>query len=168
MANPEISIIMGSDSDLDTMREASSVLTEFGVAYEMKVMSAHRSPDLVAEYAKGLSKRGVRVVIAGAGGAAHLAGVVAAHSTLPVIGVPITSVINGIDSLLATVQMPKGVPVATVAIGKPGAGNAGYLAVQILALNSRALQTKLDQHKNKLVNSIVEKNKKLEQKLKSS
>ena len=128
MSKPLVSIVMGSDSDLDIMREAASSLEEFGIGYEIDVASAHRSPDRTAEYAKSAAGRGIRVIIAGAGGAAHLAGVIAAHTSLPVIGVPIPSTaLNGLDSLLATVQMPAGIPVATVAIGKAGACNAGVL-----------------------------------------
>ncbi len=126
---------MGSDSDLDIMREAAKALDDFGIAYEIDVTSAHRSPERTAEFARKAASHGIKVIIAGAGGAAHLAGVIAAHTTLPVIGVPIPSTaLNGLDSLLATVQMPAGIPVATVAIGKPGATNAGILAAQILGL----------------------------------
>ena len=133
MSKPLVSIVMGSDSDLDIMREAAKALDDFGIAYEIDVTSAHRSPDRTADFARKAAGRGVRVIIAGAGGAAHLAGVIAAHTTLPVIGVPIPSTaLNGMDSLLATVQMPAGIPVATVAIGKAGATNAGILAAQIL------------------------------------
>jgi len=162
MSKPLVSIVMGSDSDLDIMREAGKSLEEFGIAYEMDVTSAHRSPDRTAEYARSAAGRGIRVIIAGAGGAAHLAGVIAAHTTLPVIGVPIPSTsLNGMDSLLATVQMPAGIPVATVAIGKPGATNAGILAAQIIALSSASVAKKLDSHKEKLANSVEEKSKKL-------
>src|SRR6201995_878375 len=128
MANPLVSIVMGSDSDLEIMREAATALEGFGIEYEIDVTSAHRSPDRSSEFARNAAGRGVQVIIAGAGGAAHLAGVIAAHTTLPVIGVPITSVLNGLDSLLSIVQMPAGIPVATVAIGKAGATNAGILA----------------------------------------
>jgi phosphoribosylaminoimidazole carboxylase PurE protein len=159
---PLVSIVMGSDSDFDVMSEAAKALDEFGIAYEIDVTSAHRSPDRTADYARKATGRGVRVIIAGAGGAAHLAGVIAAHTTLPVIGVPIPSTsLNGLDSLLATVQMPSGIPVATVAIGKPGATNAGILAVQILALASAAVAKKLEEHKEKLANSVEEKSRKL-------
>jgi phosphoribosylaminoimidazole carboxylase PurE protein len=159
---PLVSIVMGSDSDLDVMSEAAKALDEFGIVYEIDVTSAHRSPDRTADYAHKAAGRGIRVIIAGAGGAAHLAGVIAAHTTLPVIGVPIPSTsLNGLDSLLATVQMPAGIPVATVAIGKPGATNAGILAAQILALSSAALAKKLDAHKEKLANSVEEKSRKL-------
>ncbi|HEV7220570.1 MAG TPA: 5-(carboxyamino)imidazole ribonucleotide mutase [Terriglobales bacterium] len=161
-----VSIVMGSDSDLDIMREAAKALEGFGIAYEMDVTSAHRSPDRTAEYARGAAKRGVRVIIAGAGGAAHLAGVIAGHTTLPVIGVPIPSTsLNGLDSLLATVQMPAGIPVATVAIGKPGATNAGILAAQILGLSDRDVARKLDDHKKKLATGVEEKSKKLKSSL---
>src|SRR5260370_625973 len=142
MSQPLVSIVMGSDSDLEIMREAAKALDEFGIAYEMDVTSAHRSPDRTADYARQAAGNGIRVIIAGAGGAAHLAGVIAAHTTLPVIGVPIPSVLNGLDSLLATVQMPAGIPVATVAIGKAGATNAGILAAQVLALSSSSLAKK--------------------------
>ncbi|HET7208774.1 MAG TPA: 5-(carboxyamino)imidazole ribonucleotide mutase [Terriglobales bacterium] len=161
MNKPLVSIVMGSDSDLEIMREAAKALEEFGIAYEIDVTSAHRSPERTAEFARKAGQRGVRVIIAGAGGAAHLAGVIAAHTTLPVIGVPITSVLNGLDSLLATVQMPAGIPVATVAIGKAGATNAGILAAQILALSNAALARKMDAHKEKLANSVDEKSRKL-------
>jgi phosphoribosylaminoimidazole carboxylase PurE protein len=162
MSKPLVSIVMGSDSDLDVMREAAKSLEEYGIAYEIDVTSAHRSPDRTAEYARNAAGRGIRVIIAGAGGAAHLAGVIAAHTSLPVIGVPIPSTaLNGLDSLLATVQMPGGIPVATVAIGKPGATNGGILAAQILALSSATLAKKMQAHKEKLNNSVDEKSKKL-------
>src|SRR5437016_11183552 len=157
-----VSIVMGSDSDFEIMREAAKALQEFGITYEIDVTSAHRSPDRTAEFARKAAERGIRVIIAGAGGAAHLAGVIAAHSTLPVIGVPIASTsLNGLDSLLATVQMPAGIPVATVAVGKPGATNAGILAAQILALSNASLAKKLSGHKEKLANSVEEKSRKL-------
>ncbi len=162
MSKPLVSIVMGSDSDLDIMREAGKALDDFGIAYEMDVTSAHRSPDRTAEYARGAAGRGVRVIIAGAGGAAHLAGVIAAHTSLPVIGVPIPSTsLNGLDSLLATVQMPAGIPVATVAIGKPGATNAGILAAQILALSDAVVAKKMVAHKEKLAKGVEEKSKNL-------
>jgi 5-(carboxyamino)imidazole ribonucleotide mutase len=153
---------MGSDSDLEVMREAGKALEDFGIAYEIDVTSAHRSPDRTAEYAREAAGRGIRVIIAGAGGAAHLAGVIAAHTTLPVIGVPIPSTsLQGMDSLLATVQMPAGIPVATVAIGKPGATNAGILAAQIVAMADRAVAEKLVAHKRKLARGVEEKSAKL-------
>jgi phosphoribosylaminoimidazole carboxylase PurE protein len=151
---------MGSDSDLEIMREAGKALEEFGIAYEMDITSAHRSPERTAEYARTAAERGFRVIIAGAGGAAHLAGVIAAHTTLPVIGVPIPSTpLSGLDSLLATVQMPSGIPVATVAIGKPGATNAGILAAQILGVADSTVAQKLSAHKAKLAKGVEEKSK---------
>ena len=162
MTKPQVSIVMGSDSDLEIMREAAKALDEFGIAWEMDVTSAHRSPDRTADYARKAAERGIRVIIAGAGGAAHLAGVIAAHTTLPVIGVPIPSTsLQGMDSLLATVQMPAGLPVATVAIGKPGATNAGILAAQIIAGADAEVARKLQAHKEKLARGVEEKSKKL-------
>jgi 5-(carboxyamino)imidazole ribonucleotide mutase len=161
MTKPLVSIVMGSDSDLEIMREAGKALEGFEIPYEMDVTSAHRSPDRSAEFARTAADRGIRVIIAGAGGAAHLAGVIAAHTTLPVIGVPITSVLNGLDSLLATVQMPAGIPVATVAIGKAGATNSGILAAQILALSDAALAKKIQEHKQKLAAGVEEKSRKM-------
>ena len=162
MSKPLVSIVMGSDSDLEIMREAGKALEGFGITYEIDVTSAHRSPDRTAEYARGASGRGIRVIIAGAGGAAHLAGVIAAHTTLPVIGVPIPSTsLNGMDSLLSTVQMPAGIPVATVAIGKPGATNAGILAAQIIGIADAEIAKKLDAHKEKLAAGVEEKSRKL-------
>jgi len=162
---PLVSIVMGSDSDLEVMREAGRALEEFGIAYEMDVTSAHRAPRKTAEFARSAAGRGVKIIIAGAGGAAHLAGVIAAESTLPVIGVPIpNSSLQGLDALLATVQMPAGIPVATVAIGKAGAYNAGVLAAQMLALSDPSLVAKLTGHKEKLAKSVDEKSKKLREK----
>ncbi len=162
MNKPQVSIVMGSDSDLEIMRETGKALDEFGIAYEIDVTSAHRSPDRTAEFARKAAENGVRVIIAGAGGAAHLAGVIAAHTTLPVIGVPIPSTsLNGMDSLLSTVQMPAGIPVATVAIGKPGATNAGILAAQIIGLSDAQVTKKLVAHKEKLAKGVEEKSKKL-------
>jgi 5-(carboxyamino)imidazole ribonucleotide mutase len=162
MSKPLVSIVMGSDSDLEIMKEAGKSLDDFGVAYEIDVTSAHRSPDRTADYARKAAERGIRVIIAGAGGAAHLAGVIAAHTTLPVIGVPISATsLNGMDSLLATVQMPAGIPVATVAIGKAGATNAGILAAQILALSDADVAKKMAGHKEKLARGVEEKSKKL-------
>jgi phosphoribosylaminoimidazole carboxylase PurE protein len=164
MSNPQVSIVMGSDSDLEIMLEAGKALEGFGIDYEIDVTSAHRSPDRTAEFARQASKRGIRVIIAGAGGAAHLAGVIAAHTTLPVIGVPIPSTsLNGMDSLLSTVQMPAGIPVATVAIGKPGATNAGILAAQIIGVADAGIAKKLDSHKEKLALGVAEKSKKLKE-----
>lgn len=144
-AQPLVGVIMGSKSDWETMQHVCASLDEFGVAFEKRVVSAHRTPDLTAEYAKTARARGLRVIVAGAGGAAHLAGIIAAQTTLPVIGVPIQSkALNGLDSLLSIVQMPGGIPVATVAIGKAGATNAGLLAVSILATQSPELTEKLE------------------------
>jgi 5-(carboxyamino)imidazole ribonucleotide mutase len=139
-----IGIVMGSTSDWETMKAAAKTLDEFGVPYEAKAMSAHRTPQLVAEWASGAAQRGFKAIIAGAGGAAHLAGVIAAHTTLPVLGVPIPSKhLQGLDSLLSTVQMPRGIPVATFAIGEAGAANAALYAIAILALSDKALDKKL-------------------------
>ena len=160
-ANPLVSIVMGSDSDLEIMNEAAKALEEFGIAYEIDVISAHRSPARTSEFARQAAGRGIQVIIAGAGGAAHLAGVIAAETTLPVIGVPIPSVLNGLDSLLSIVQMPAGIPVATVAIGKAGATNAGVLAAQIISLKDSVVAGKLKQHKEKLAKGVEEKSRKL-------
>lgn len=161
MKKPLVSIIMGSDSDLGTMKEASSTLKKFGIPFETKILSAHRSPDKTASFAKLARKKGVKVIIAGAGGAAHLAGVVASHTTLPVIGVPMETKLKGLDSILSTVQMPSGVPVATVSTGKAGAVNAAILAAQILGLEDESIRKKLDRHKKELVRKIEEKNRRL-------
>lgn len=134
---------MGSSSDWDTMKQACEVLDRFGVPYDKRVLSAHRTPAQAIEYASGAEARGVEVIIAAAGGAAHLAGVVAAHALMPVLGVPMTSALNGLDSLLSTVQMPGGIPVGTLAIGKAGATNAGLLAVAILSNSRPDLRAKL-------------------------
>src|SRR5688572_26761638 len=138
---------MGSKSDWDAMRQAADILTEFGVPHESRVLSAHRTPALTSEYASSAAGRGMQVINAGAGGAAHLAGVVAAHTVLPVIGVPMQSALNGLDSLLSTVQMPRGIPVATVAIGAAGATNAALLAVAILAGSRPELRTRLQAYR---------------------
>lgn len=152
-----VSIVMGSKSDLETVQNACDVLKEFGVSYEVRVLSAHRTPMQTHQYATSLKERGVKVVIAAAGGAAHLAGVIAGNTTLPVIGIPIqTSALSGMDSLLSTVQMPKGIPVATVAIGKAGAANAAILATQILALNDADLEKKLLEYKKKMAEKILQ------------
>ena len=144
MKKIDVSIVMGSTSDLQTMNLAADTLRKFGVPYEVRVLSAHRSPLVTAQYAKGAAKRGIKVIIAGAGGAAHLAGVIASHTTLPIIGVPIkTSSLKGIDSLLSIVQMPSGIPVGTMAIGEAGAKNAAIFALEILATGNSRLQKKL-------------------------
>jgi len=162
MSKPFVSIVMGSDSDLEIMREAGKALDDFGIAYEIDVTSAHRSPDRSADFAKNAVGRGIKVIIAGAGGAAHLAGVIAAHTILPVIGVPIPSTsLNGMDSLLSTVQMPAGIPVATVSIGKWGATNAGILAAQMIGLSDEGVAKKLHAYKEKLARGVEEKSKKL-------
>ena len=151
---PLVAIIMGSKSDWETMRQASEILTRFGISHESRVMSAHRTPADTSAYASGALARGLQVIIAGAGGAAHLAGVIAAHTILPVIGVPVTSALNGLDSLLSTVQMPKGIPVATVAIGAAGAANAGLLAVAILATSRPDLREKLQAYRLELAEQV--------------
>jgi len=159
-----VSIIMGSDSDLDVMKETAKVLEEFAIPFEMTISSAHRSPVRTIEYASTASKRGIEIIIAGAGRAAHLAGVIAAHTTLPVIGVPIDGgPLNGIDALYSTVQMPPGVPVATMAIGSSGARNAGVFAVQILALKYPSLKAKLEAYKSKLAEGVEQKAARLEE-----
>lgn len=141
----KVAIIMGSRSDLDAMAEACRILEEFEVDFECRVMSAHRTPDALAEYVEALEGVGCQAIICGAGGAAHLAGVVASHSLLPVIGVPMKSTLNGLDSLLSTVQMPRGIPVATTAIGGSGAYNAALLAIQILSLSDQDVRRKFKQ-----------------------
>lgn len=154
-SQPLVGVIMGSQSDWDTMRQASDVLTEFGVPHECRVVSAHRTPALMAEYASSAADRGLQVIIAGAGGAAHLPGMVAAQTILPVIGVPVQSkALNGLDSLLSIVQMPKGVPVATVAIGAAGAANAGLLAVSILATTRADLRDKLQAYRSEIAAAV--------------
>jgi 5-(carboxyamino)imidazole ribonucleotide mutase len=163
-----VGILMGSDTDLPVMEEAGRVLDKFGIAYEMEVISAHRSPERTHEYATTAASRGLKAIIVGAGGAAHLAGVVAALTTLPVIAVPMaTTVLNGIDSLLSIVQMPAGVPVATMAIDKPGAVNAGVLAAEILATSLPEIRELLVTHKKELARSVEEKNARLKQQLAS-
>jgi len=162
MDAPLVSIVMGSDSDLEIMNEAAKALEGFGIPYESDVTSAHRSPARTTEFTRQAAGRGIKVIIAGAGGAAHLAGVIAAETTLPVIGVPIPSTpLNGMDSLLSIVQMPAGIPVATVAIGKAGATNAGILAAQMIGLSDRAVAEKLKQHKKRLADGVEEKSHKL-------
>lgn len=158
-SKPIIAIIMGSDSDLPVMGEAEKILDEYGVSYETKILSAHRSPIEAAKFAKTARGKGIKVIIAGAGGAAHLAGVIASLTTLPVIGVPMeTRELKGIDSLFSTVQMPSGVPVATVTIGKTGAKNAAILALEILGLQDKKIERSLEGLKKKLAESVREKN----------
>ena len=151
-----IGIVMGSTSDWETMKAAAKVLEEFGVSYEAKAMSAHRTPHAVAEWASNAQKNGKKAIIAAAGGAAHLAGVVAAHTTLPVLGVPMPSKhLQGLDSLLSTVQMPKGIPVATFAIGEAGAANAALFAVALLALSDKSLSGKLEEFRRKQTEAVL-------------
>jgi 5-(carboxyamino)imidazole ribonucleotide mutase len=151
-----IGIVMGSTSDWETMKAAATVLEEFGVPYEAKAMSAHRTPHAVAKWATEAQKNGMKAIIAAAGGAAHLAGVVAAHTTLPVLGVPMPSKhLQGLDSLLSTVQMPKGIPVATFAIGEAGAGNAALFAVALLALSDAGMAKKLADFRAKQTESVL-------------
>jgi len=160
MKNLKVGIIMGSDSDLEVMADVAKTLEEFNVSYEMTVASAHRSPDLVHKYATNAKSRGIKIIIAGAGGAAHLAGVAASLTTLPIIGVPIKSkMLKGLDSLLSTVGMPPGVPVATVGVN--AAKNAGLLAIQILATSDKNLEKKLIVYKNKMSREVKSKGEKL-------
>jgi 5-(carboxyamino)imidazole ribonucleotide mutase len=160
----QVLILMGSDSDLEIMNEAGKALDEFGIPYEIDVSSAHRSPARTSAITKAAAGRGIKVIIAGAGGAAHLAGVIAAETILPVIAVPIPSTsLQGLDSLLAMVQMPAGIPVATVAIGKPGATNAGILAAQMIALSDSGVAQKLEAYKKKLADGVEQKSRKLQE-----
>jgi len=153
---PLVGIVMGSTSDWKTMKSAATTLEEFGVPFEAKAMSAHRTPKAVAEWAEGAATRGMKAIIAAAGGAAHLAGVVAAHTTLPVLGVPMPSKhLQGLDSLLSTVQMPKGIPVATFAIGDAGASNAALFAVALLALSDKALAAKLKKFRRRQTDAVL-------------
>lgn len=155
---PRVGIVMGSDSDWPKIKDVGNALDEFDVGWEARVMSAHRTPQAVAEYAKTAAKRGLKVVIAAAGGAAHLAGVVAAHTTLPVVGIPVpTNELGGLDSLLSTVQMPGDVPVVSVAVGMGGPRNAGLFAVQILATSDAALAEKLIEFKKRVAAKVIEK-----------
>lgn len=155
-ATPLVGVIMGSKSDWETMQQAAIILRDFGVPHECRVVSAHRTPDLMVEYAHTAAERGLELIIAGAGGAAHLPGMVAGHTLLPVIGVPIQSrALNGLDSLLSIVQMPAGVPVATMAIGKAGATNAGLLAVAILGTTRPALQEALRQFREARARQVM-------------
>ena len=163
---PQVGIVMGSDTDWDTMEGAADRLAAFEIEFEVQVMSAHRSPKTVMHYAQSARRRGLGVLIAGAGAAAHLAGAIAAHTTLPVIGVPVPSTsLQGLDALLSTVQMPPGVPVATVAVGRPGAENAAILAAQILSLKNRPLRQRLERYKKDLAASVEGKNIRLQRKL---
>ncbi len=155
MSKPLVNILMGSKSDWDVMQHAGATLTQFGIASESRVLSAHRTPKETGEYVSGAEGRGVEVVIAAAGGAAHLAGVCAAHTTLPVLGVPMTSALDGLDSLLSTVQMPGGIPVGTLAIGKAGATNAALLAIAILANSRPELRQRLKDFRKSQAEKIL-------------
>jgi len=162
--NPIVSVVMGSDSDLPVMEEAVSVLKEFGIPHELLLTSAHRSPERTATFAEGAAGRGIKIIIAGAGMAAHLAGVIASLTPLPVLGVPIdSSPLSGMDALLSTVQMPGGIPVATMAIGKAGAKNAALMAIRILALEDGDLRSRLDVYIKNLADGVKERNKTLEE-----
>jgi len=161
--SPVVGILMGSDSDLPTLQEAAKILEEFGVPFELRICSAHRTPERLVRYAREAEGRGLQVLIAGAGGAAHLAGALAAQVTLPVIGVPVESgPLNGLDALLSTVQMPGGVPVATVAIGRAGARNAALLAIQILALSDARLKGKLTDHRARMAADVAAKDRQVQ------
>jgi phosphoribosylamine--glycine ligase len=165
-AAPRVAILMGSDSDLPVMAECARVLEEYGVPYDARVLSAHRTPDAAARYARTAESRGLQVLVAGAGGAAHLAGALAAHSTLPVIGVPLAgSPLSGFDSLLSTVQMPPGVPVATVGVGPMGAKNAGHLAVQMLAVGDAALRRAVQARRRAMADEVLGRSKALPRRL---
>jgi len=166
MGKPKVLMVMGSDSDVPVMEEAAKILRQFGVPFEMRISSAHRCPDKTAQLSAEAEGRGVKVIIAGAGVAAHLAGVMAAGTILPVIGVPIGGgAINGVDALYSTVQMPGGIPVATVAIGKAGAKNAGILAVQMLALSDASLVRKLKEFRESMAQEVDAKDRELQEKL---
>jgi len=166
MASPLVAILMGSDSDLPTMAEVARVLEQYGVAYEIHVLSAHRSPAEAAAFARDAERRGLRVIVAGAGGAAHLAGVMAAHTILPVVGVPVdSSPLGGFDSLLSTVQMPPGIAVATVGVGTMGAKNAGHLAVGILALADPELREKVRAARKRMAEEVLAKSRALPERL---
>lgn len=160
---PKVGILMGSDSDLEVMRETEKRLDSFGVAYETRILSAHRTPEKAAEYAATALGRGLEVIICGAGAAAHLAGAIAANTTLPVIGIPIdSSSLKGLDALLATVQMPVGIPVATMAIGKAGAANAGIFAAQIVGRKDSDVAAKLERFKKEMAAGVEERDRKLQ------
>ncbi|HTG02174.1 MAG TPA: 5-(carboxyamino)imidazole ribonucleotide mutase [Nitrospirota bacterium] len=162
MSKPVVGILMGSDSDLPIMQESAAMLQEFGIEYEITIASAHRTPKRVIEYSQSAEKKGIKVIIAGAGWAAHLAGVVAAHTTLPVIGVPIdSSPLKGLDALLATVQMPGGIPVATMSLGKGGAKNAGIFAAQIIASGDVRIANRLKVFRVEMEREVEEKAKRL-------
>lgn len=164
---PLVGIVMGSDTDLPVMTDTALTLKKFGVPFELEITSAHRSPARTSEYARSAIQRGLKVIIVGAGGASHLAGVIAAETTLPVIGVPMaTTTLAGLDALLSTVQMPGGVPVACTAIGKPGAINAAIFAVEIIAISDPELAKKLAEYKEQLARSVAEKSEKVKREFK--
>jgi len=166
MEKPKVLMVMGSDSDVPVMEEAAKILRQFGVPFEMRISSAHRCPDRTAQLSAEAEGRGVKIIIAGAGVAAHLAGVMAAGTILPVIGVPIAGgAINGVDALYSTVQMPGGIPVATVAIGRAGAKNAGILAVQMLALSDASLVRQLKEFRERMAREVEAKDRELQEKL---
>ena len=158
--NPVVSIIMGSQSDWESVKPASKILEEFSIPHECKIVSAHRTPDRHKTFATNAKKRGIKVILAAAGGAAHLAGVTAAHTSLPVLGIPMESKLSGLDSLLSTVQMPSGVPVATFAIGNAGSKNAALFAIRVIALEDSLVANKLDQYIKKMEKEVPEKPKK--------
>jgi 5-(carboxyamino)imidazole ribonucleotide mutase len=163
---PLVGIVMGSDSDWPTIKECAQTLASFEVPSEVRVISAHRTPDAAAEYARTAGRRGLKVIISAAGGAAHLGGVLAAHTTLPVIGIPVKGgALNGLDALLATLQMPAGIPVATVTLGSAGPVNAGILAVQVLALGSPSLTTRLVRHKKALQKKVLQGDRRIQNEL---
>lgn len=166
MARPKVAVLMGSDSDLAVMTECVKVLDAYGIACDVRVLSAHRTPDAAIRYARGAERRGIRAFVCGAGGAAHLAGAIAAHTTLPVIGVPLaSSPLAGFDALLSTVQMPPGIPVATVGVGAMGAANAGHLAAQILAGGDAPLRRKIAKRRARMAASVLEKSQGLDERL---
>ena len=156
MIKPLVSVVIGSRTDWDVMQHAVTILEEFHIAYEAKIVSAHRTPDLMFQFAEEASVRGIQCIIAGAGGAAHLPGMIASKTTLPVLGVPVNSrYLQGLDSLLSIVQMPKGVPVATFAIGEAGAANAGLFAVELLAVSNSVLRAQLSEYRQKQAESVI-------------
>lgn len=162
-SGPRVGILMGSDTDLEVMREAEKRLDQFGISYETRILSAHRTPEKASQYAATAEQRGLEVIIAGAGAAAHLAGAMAANTTLPVIGIPIdSSSLKGLDALLATVQMPAGLPVATMAIGRAGAANAGIFAAQIIARKDPKVAAKLIEFKKEMAAGVEDKDRKLQ------
>lgn len=160
---PQVGLLMGSAGDWDTVRSCADTLRQLGISYEVRVLSAHRTPEATAQYAREAESRGVRIIIAAAGYAAHLAGVVAAHTSLPVIGVPVTGILGGLDALLSTVQMPCGVPVAAVAVGKAGAVNAAVLAARILALTDEGVAARLREYVDKMRQETLDSTRELEQ-----